>query len=111
MILPFSKCGSNSKFCRYRQVCSHDQETGETHCAGGTGKCSCAAPFFGADCSLRPCNKRYLVREGIDVTAGEYAIRLPYAARGWAVKAGRCRLTVSKPESKAGLVSALDTMI
>lgn len=50
--------------CDSEQVCVHDPETGETDCAGGTGKCACYYPFFGADCSLRQCPKTYIVYEG-----------------------------------------------
>ena len=50
--------------CDAAQICVHNPETGETDCAGGTGKCACYYPFFGADCSLRQCPKSYIVYEG-----------------------------------------------
>jgi hypothetical protein len=71
--------------CDSQQICEHDVETGETRCAGGTGKCACRFPFFGADCSLRPCAERYLVREGVDVTRGEQAFAREYESKGWNV--------------------------
>ena len=71
--------------CDEKQICEHDAETGETDCVGGTGKCSCEEPYFGADCSLQPCAKRYLVKEGVDVTLGEAHFKSLYEAMGWKV--------------------------
>jgi hypothetical protein len=75
----------------------HDKETGETDCAGGTGKCSCVEPFFGADCSLQPCNKRYLVKENVDVSLGEAYFRSLYEAMGWKVSEVRLSATNGDP--------------
>ena len=83
--------------CDGKQVCSHDAETGETDCVGGTGKCSCEDPYFGADCSLRPCDKRYLVKEGVDVTLGESYFREQYESRGWRVSEVRLSATNGDP--------------
>ena len=83
--------------CDASQVCVHDKETGETDCAGGTGKCSCVEPFFGADCSLQPCNKRYLVKENVDVSLGEAYFRSLYEAMGWKVSEVRLSATNGDP--------------
>jgi hypothetical protein len=71
--------------CDSQQICERDVETGEIDCVGGTGKCACEYPFFGADCSLQPCAKRYLVKEGVDVSRGEASFAEEYEANGWQV--------------------------
>ena len=71
--------------CDSQQICERDVETGEIDCVGGTGKCACEYPFFGADCSLQPCAKRYLVKEGVDVSRGEASFAAEYEANGWQV--------------------------
>ena len=78
-------------------------ETGETDCYGGTGKCSCVEPFFGADCSLRPCNKRYLVKEGIDVSQGLGPLQASYETRGWKVVEVRLSATNGDPPPKGSI--------
>ena len=83
--------------CDEKQICEHDAETGETDCVGGTGKCSCEEPYFGADCSLQPCAKRYLVKEGVDVTLGEAHFKSLYEAMGWKVSEVRLSPTNGDP--------------
>jgi hypothetical protein len=90
--------------CDEMQICHHDGETGETDCEGGTGKCSCEEPFFGADCSLRPCNKNYLVNENnIDVTLGEDHFRSLYESMGWTVSKMRLSATNGDPPPKGSI--------
>ena len=76
---------SNRGACDSTQVCEKDKETGEVDCVGGTGKCACLFPFFGADCSLQPCAKRYLVKEGVDVSRGAQSFKDEYEKFGWQV--------------------------
>ena len=76
---------SNRGACDSQQVCERDEETGEIDCVGGTGKCACLYPYFGADCSLQPCAKRYLVKEGVEVSRGVQSFVDEYEANGWAV--------------------------
>ena len=83
--------------CDAKQICETDDETGEIDCIGGTGKCSCVEPFFGADCSLRPCAKRYLVRENVDVSMGEEFFKSLYEAMGWKVSEVRLSATNGDP--------------
>jgi len=81
-----NKCSGNGA-CDSAQICVHHPETGETDCAGGTGKCSCNYPYFGNDCSLTSCPKNYIVFEGntthpLDITLGTQPIIDKYAALG-----------------------------
>ena len=83
------------------RACETDLRDGprdrEIDCMGGTGKCSCVDPFFGADCSLRPCAKRYLVRENVDVSLGEAYFKSLYEAMGWEVSEVRLSATNGDP--------------
>lgn len=56
-------CSGNG-VCDSKQECTHNPESGETDCMGGTGKCSCFYPYFGNDCSLQACPKNFIVFEG-----------------------------------------------
>jgi len=76
---------NNRGACDSRQLCSHNDETGEDHCVGGTGKCSCLNPYYGADCSLQPCQRTYIVLDGINASLGAAHFRDMYEDRGLAV--------------------------
>jgi len=79
-------CSGNGA-CDSVETCVYNSETGETDCAGGTGKCSCYYPYFGKDCSLKSCPRNYIVFEGnathpLDITRGTQPIKDKYAALG-----------------------------
>ena len=82
-----NKTCSGNGACDSDQVCVHDPESGETDCAGGTGKCACIYPYFGTNCALQACKKNYIVFEGnsshkLDISAGTAPIRAKYEAMG-----------------------------
>ena len=90
--------------CDVMQICNHDPETGETDCVGGTGKCSCEEPFFGADCSLQPCAKNYLVNENnIDASLGADHYRSLYESMGWKVADVRVSANNGDPPPKGSI--------
>ena len=68
------------------QICARDVgDEPRSTALGRHGQSACRVPFFGADCSLQPCAKRYLVKEGVDVSRGEASFAAEYEANGWRV--------------------------
>ena len=57
--------------CDSVQVCEKNEDTGENVCKGGTSKCACLPPFYGNDCSLMPCKRRFAVFDSLDKSLGQ----------------------------------------
>ena len=57
--------------CDSEQICTQNPDTGESYCVGGSSKCACESPYYGADCSFQPCKRRFAVFDKLNVTLGE----------------------------------------
>ena len=65
-----SDCKGNGA-CDSVQVCEKNEDTGENICNGGSSKCACRSPYYGNDCSLIPCKRRFAVFDSLNTTLGQ----------------------------------------